>query len=77
MVNIDGNSSGRCHVCIFDLHRASYAEYLGSRKRLEVEKHFKMIVPERFFQDLFLNKPERISKPEWLKQIAREKIEKY
>ena len=41
---------------------------------MEVEKHFKMIIPEWLFQDPFENKPEKISNPESLKQIATEKF---
>ena len=63
--------------CIFDLHRASYAELLETRKRLEVEKQFKMNIPEYLFQDPFENNPENLSKLESLKQIAREKILQY
>ena len=77
MVNNDGNSSRMCDNCIFDLHRASYAEYLETRERLEVQKQFKMIIPEWLIQNPIENNPEKLSNLETLKQIAREKIQKY
>ena len=35
----------RCDICNIDVHRASYAKHLGSKKRLENEKQNDMIIP--------------------------------
>ena len=35
----------RFYVCNFDVHRASYAKHLRSKKHLENEKQNDMIIP--------------------------------
>ena len=69
-----GDISRRCIFFNFVTHRVSYAKQLGSKKQLENEKHFRMIIPEWLFQDFIENKPEKIYKPKPFKQLAREHI---
>ena len=77
IVNNDDNNSSRSDVCIIVVHRATYAKHLRSKKHLENEKQFEVIIQEWLFQDLIENKPEQIYNPKSLKQIARESIKKY
>ena len=40
-----------CENCDLDVHRASYAKHLSSKKHLENEKQNEMIIPEWLFQE--------------------------
>ena len=44
-------SSRRCDICNIDVHRASYAKYLRSKKHLENEKQNEFIFPEWFLKN--------------------------
>ena len=73
-VNNDDDKFRRCIICKTVVHRANYAKHLSSRKHLENEKQFEMIIPEWLIQHLIDKKPENIYNPKSSKQIAREKI---
>ena len=63
-------NSRRCEICNVDVHRASYAKHLRSKKHLDIE----MIIPDRLFQEPVENKIEKINNPKSLKQLARNEI---
>ena len=67
-------SSRRCEVCNVDIHRASYAKHLRSKKHIENMKQSEMILPEWLFQEPVENKIKKIYKPKSLKQLARNNI---
>ena len=60
-------NSRRCDFCNIDVHRASYAKDLRSKKHLENE----MIIPECLIYEPIGNNFEKIFNPKTLKQIAR------
>ena len=67
----------RCDICNIDIHRASYAKHLRSKKHLENIRQNDMIIPEWLFVEKkspVKNKIKRIYNPKTLKQLAREKI---
>ena len=67
-------NSRRCEICNIDIHRASYINYLRSKKHLENMKQSEMIIPECFFQEPIENKIKKIYNPRSLKQLARDNI---
>ena len=70
-------NSCRCDICNIDVHRASYAKHLRSKKHLENLRQNGIIIPEWFFkegQTPIKNKIKNIYKPKTLKQIARKNI---
>ena len=67
-------NSRRCEVCNVDVHRASYAKHLKSKKRIENMKQNEMIILEWLFQEPVGNKINKIYNPRSLKQIARNNI---
>ena len=46
----------KCVLCINDVHRASYAKHLTSKKHLENEKQNELIIPEWLFKEPIENK---------------------
>ena len=62
--------SRRWEICNIDVHRASYAKHLGSKKHLVNE----LVLPKLLFQEPIGNKNKKIYNPETLKQIARNNI---
>ena len=44
-------NSRKCDICNGDVHRASYAKHLRSKKHLETMKQKEMIIPEWLFQE--------------------------
>ena len=67
-------SSRRCEVCNVDVHRASYAKHLRSKKHIENMKQNELIIPEWLFQEPVENKINKINNPKSLKQLARNNI---
>ena len=67
-------NSRRCEICNVDVHRASYAKHLKSKKHIENIKQNEMIIPEWLFKEPIENKIEKIYNPKSLKQIARNNI---
>ena len=60
-INRDAKMNSRkCEICIIDVHRASYAKHLRSKKHLIIEKHNELIVPEWLFQEAFDKKIKKI-----------------
>ena len=51
--------SRRCDVCKIDVHRASIAKHLRSKKHPKKEKQNEMIIPEWLFQEPIENKPRK------------------
>ena len=41
----------RCDVCGIDVHRASYAKHLRSKKHLENMRKVEIIIPEWLFKE--------------------------
>ena len=46
------NNSRRCDNFNFDVHRASYAKHMRSKKHLENDKQNELIIPKWFFLNL-------------------------
>ena len=67
-------NSHRCEICNVDIHRASYAKHLKSKKHLENAKQNEMIIPEWLFQEPVEHKIKTIYNPKSLKQLARNNI---
>ena len=44
-------SSRRCDICNFDVHRASYAKHLRSKKHLENIRQNDIIIPDCLFKE--------------------------
>ena len=66
-----------CEVCNVNVHRASFAKHLRSKKHLENIEQNEMIIPEWFFKEEkspIKKKIQKVYNPKTLKQIAREKI---
>ena len=49
-------NSRSCDICRIDVHRASYAKRLRSKKHLENEKQNDMVITEWLFQEPIENK---------------------
>ena len=67
----------RCDICNNDVHRASYAKHLRSKKRLENIRQNDIIIPEWLFKEEKVpikNKIRKVYNPKTLKQLTREKI---
>ena len=67
-------SSRRCDFCNVDVHRASYAKHLRSKKHIENMKQNEMIMSEWLFQEPVENKINKMYNPKPLKQLARNNI---
>ena len=66
-----------CEVCNVNVHRASFAKHLRSKKHLENIEQNEMIIPEWFFKEEktpIKKKMQKVYNPKTLKQLAREKI---
>ena len=66
-----------CEVCNINVHRASFAKHLRSKKHLENVEQNEMIIPEWFFKEEkspIKKKIQKVYNPKTLKQLAREKI---
>ena len=66
-----------CEVCNVNVHRASFAKRLRSKKHLENVEQNEMIIPECFFKEKkspIKKKIQKVYNPKTLKQLAREKI---
>ena len=66
-----------CNVCNVNIHRASFAKHLRSKKHLENVDQNEMILPEWFFKEEnspIKKKIRKVYNPKTLKQVAREKI---
>ena len=71
------NNSRTCDVCNVNVHRASFAKHLRSKKRLENVEKNEMIIPDWFFKEEkspIKKKIQKVYNPKTLKQLAREKI---
>ena len=66
-------NSRKCEICNVDVHRASYAKHMRSKKHLENRKQNEMIIPEWLFLEPVENK-NKIYNPKSLKQLARDNI---
>ena len=67
----------RCDICNIDVHRASYAKHLRSKKHLENIRQNDIIILEWLFREEqapIKNKIRKAYNPKTLKQLAREKI---
>ena len=49
-------NSRRCDICYVDVHRASYAKHLKSKKHIENMKQNEMIIPEWLIREPIENK---------------------
>ena len=70
-------NSRTCDVCNVNIHRASLAKHLKSKKHLENINRNEMIIPEWFFKEEkspIKKKIKKVYNPKILKQLAREKI---
>ena len=66
-------NSRRCENCIVDVHRASYAKDFRSKKHLENDKQFEIIMPKWLFKEEqapIKNKTKKVNIRKPLKQIA-------
>ena len=66
-----------CNVCNVNVHRASFAKHLRSKKHLENIEQNEMIIPEWLFKEEkspIKKKIQKVYNPKTLKQLAREKI---
>ena len=45
------DNSRRCEICNIDIHRASYAKHVRSKKHLENMRENDMIIPEWLFKE--------------------------
>ena len=65
------------NVCSVNVHRASLAKHLRSKKHLENVERNEMIIPEWFYKEEktpIKKKIQKVYNPKTLKQLAREKI---
>ena len=69
-------NSRRCDICKIDVHRASYAKHLRSKKHLENIRQNEIIIPEWLFKEEQepIKKRIKVYNPETLKQVARDNI---
>ena len=66
-----------CEVCNVNVHRASFANHIRSKKHLENIEQSEMIIPEWFFKEEKLSVKKKIQKvhnSKTIKQLAGEKI---
>ena len=66
-----------CDICNVNVHRASFAKHLRSKKHLENGEKNEMIIPDWFFKEEkspIKKKIQKVYNPKTLKQLAREKI---
>ena len=66
-----------CEICNVNVHRASFAKHLRSKKHLENVEQNEMIIPDWLFKEErspIKKKIQKVYNPKTLKQIAREKI---
>ena len=71
------DNSRTCDVCNVNVHRASFAKHLRSKKHSENVIQNEMIIPEWFFKEEktpIRKKIQKVYNPKTLKQLAREKI---
>ena len=71
------DNSRTCYICNINVHRASFAKHLRSKKHLENVGKDEMIIPEWFFKEEktpVKKKIQKVYNPKTLKQLAREKI---
>ena len=64
-------NSRKCDDCKIDVHRASYAKHLRSKKHIGNKKIYNKIIPEWLFKEPIENKTYN---PKPLTQIARDNI---
>ena len=72
------NNSRTCDVCNVNVHRASFAKHLRSKKHLENVEKNEMIIPDWLFKEEkspIKKKIQKVYNPKTLIQLAREKIE--
>ena len=70
-------NSRTCDVCNVNVHRASFAKHLKSKKHLENVEQNEIIIPDWFFKEEkspIRKKIHKVYNPKTLKQITREKI---
>ena len=70
-------NSRTCEICNINVHRASLAKHLKSKKHLENVERNEMIIPEWFFKEeksTIKKKTQKVFNPKTLKQLARENI---
>ena len=70
-------NSRTCDVCNVNVHRASFAKHLRSKKHFENVEQSEMIIPGWFFKEEkspVKKKIQKVYNPKTLKQLAREKI---
>ena len=70
-------NSRTCNVCNVNVHRASFAKHLRSKKHLENVEKYEMIIPEWLFKEEktpVKKKIQKVYNPKTLIQLAREKI---
>ena len=66
-------NSRTCNVCNVNVHRASFAKHLRSKKHLENVEKNEMIIPEWFFKEEkspMKKKIQKVYNPKTLKQLA-------
>ena len=71
------DNSRTCNVCNVNVHRASFAKHLRSKKPFENVIQNEMIIPEWFFKEEktpIRKKIQKVYNPKTLKQLAREKL---
>ena len=71
------DNSRTCDICNVNVHRASFAKHLRSKKHLENVEKNEMIIPDWFFKEEkshIKKKIQKVYNPKTLKQLAREKI---
>ena len=69
-------NSRTCDICNVNVHRASFAKHLRSKKHLENVEKNEMIIPDWFFKEEktpVKKKIQKVYNPKTLKQLAREK----
>ena len=67
-------NSRKCEICNVDVHRASYAKHMRSKKQLDNIKQNEWIIPELLFLEPIENKNNKLYNPKSLKQLARDNI---
>ena len=70
-------NSRTCNVCNVNVHRASFAKHLRSKKHLENIEQNEMIIPDWLFKEErspIKKKIQKVYNPRTLKQLARQKI---
>ena len=67
-------NSFRCEICKTNVHRASFASYLGIKKHLANKKQDDINIPEWFFKEEQTPIKKKVKKeynPKTLKKIAK------